>query len=66
MSEVKESVAKVVYDITWDQRNFWKERAELLEARCKALEIDLHGWLGWFGSTNQRSADTRKLLGIGR
>jgi hypothetical protein len=56
-------VSQLVYDRTKEQRDFWKERAEFLDARCKALEVDLFGWLNWFGSTNQRSADTRKLLG---
>lgn len=50
MSE--ETVPKVVYDITWEQRNFWKERAENLE-KLLAIEaavikrIDTRMGAGW-------------------
>lgn len=55
-------VSQLVYDRTKEQRDFWMEKSKNEEKIIAALKADLYGWLTWFGSTNQRSSDTRKLL----
>jgi hypothetical protein len=55
-------VSQLVYDCTKEQRDFWMDKSKNEEKIIAALRADLYGWLNWFGSTNQRSADTRKLL----
>jgi hypothetical protein len=55
-------VSKLVYDRTKEQRDFWMEKSKNEEKIIAALRADLYLWLSWFGSSNQRSEDTRKLL----